>query len=67
MREYALTSLSLDGRGIRRLSSLLLSRSWERVSDAPRRLRLYPSQDLLGNKLPSQVYLSRKGREGAML
>jgi hypothetical protein len=36
----------------------------ERVREALPRINVAPpSQDLLGSKLPSQVFLSRKGRE----
>src|SRR3546814_15037977 len=55
------SSLSPCGRGMWRLGSLLPSRSWERGRVAT--LRRAPSQDLLGGKPPSQVFLSRKGRE----
>ena len=41
------------------------SRSGEGAFDSSREIPTAPSQDLLGSlRSPSQVYLSRKGREG---
>ncbi len=47
--------LSVDGRGYGDLPLQRLVAVGEGET---------PSQDLLGNKLPSQVFLSREGRKG---
>src|SRR3989344_4622953 len=49
--------LSPCGRGYGGLAAQPLSRSWRGGGRQP------PPQDLLGGKAPSQVILSRKGRE----
>jgi hypothetical protein len=58
-------SLSLDGRGYADLARLRLVAVGvgARAAGSPASLQT-PTQDLLGNELPSQVYLSRRGREG---
>jgi hypothetical protein len=57
--------LSLDGRGYAVLALMRLVEVGEGARAAGSHAKApAPSQDLLGDKSPSQVYLSRKGREG---
>jgi hypothetical protein len=56
--------LSLHGRGYKALAACCLGAVGEGArTNGSQANGVDPSQDLLGNELPSQVFLSRRGRE----
>jgi hypothetical protein len=64
----AILPLSLYGRGYADLAPEPWRRRLVEVGEGARAkglpaITVEPSQDLLGNKLPSQLFLSRRGRE----